>query len=207
MTSVEICNLALMACGMPSIVDFDETNNNARLCRNFYPVLRDRVLRDHHWSFATAFKSLVALDVSSGDPAYEKVCALPPDLIRIIEISDGRRYRRVGNTVLLAELPAILVYTRRIEDPQLFDATFIEALQNLLAAELVLTNSRDPQLTAYFRNEYEKRLALARSIDSQENRFAMQTPRRRSYWRSSGPTGADRPVKWTQGTEGRQDQK
>ncbi len=206
MDSVSICNLALMLVGIPAIISFRDENNNAKLCKTFFPVLRDRVLRDHPWSFATAFHQLQALDEPSFDPGYDVVCPLPGDVIRIIELGDNRPYRRIENKILVQELPATLVYTRRVEDPELFDETFVEALQYLLAAEIGMSNTRDTQLIAMFRQEYDKRLALARSIDSQENRHAMQNTPRRSRWIGSRGQGTEdyRPVKWTEGTEGKQ---
>ena len=206
MDSVSICNLALMLVGIPGITSFQEENNNAKLCKTFFPVLRDRVLRDHTWSFATAFHELQALDERSLDPEYGTVCGLPGDVIRIIEIEGNRPYRRIGTKILVKELPATLIYTRRVEDPGLYDETFVEALQYLLAAEIGMSNTRDTQLIAMFRQEYEKRLALARSIDSQENRFEHQNAARRSSWIRGRGHGTEnyRPVKWTEGTEGKQ---
>lgn len=207
MDSVSICNLALMMVGIPAITSFQEENNNAKLCKTFFPVLRDRVLRDHTWSFATTFCNLQALNEKSHDPAYEYVCSLPGDVIRVIELVENRPYRRVENKLLVRELPATLVYTRRVEDPGLFDETFVEALQYLLAAEIGMSNTRDAQLINMYRREYEKRLALARSIDSQENRYSFQNNPRRSGWirgRGEGD-GNYRPVKWTEGTAGRQE--
>ena len=206
MDSVAICNLALMLVGIPAITSFNDANNNAKLCKTFYPVLRDRVLRDHTWRFATSFHNLQALDETSADPDYEVVCALPGDLIRVIEIADNRPYRRIENKILVEELPATLVYTRRVEDPGMYDETFVEALQYLLAAEIGMSNTRDTQLIALFRQEYDKRLALARSIDSQENRFAVQNRPKRSRWIFGRGQGVEnyRPVKWTTGTEGKQ---
>ena len=206
MDSVSICNLALMLVGIPAITSFQDENNNAKLCKTFFPVLRDRVLRDHTWSFATAFHELQRLDERSLDPKYDVVCPLPGDVIRVIELVENRPYRRIENKILVQELPATLVYTRRIEDPGLFDETFVEALQYLLAAEIGMSNTRDTQLIAMFRQEYDKRLALARSIDSQENRHAMQNAPKRSRWIYGRGQGAEnyRPVKWTTGTEGKQ---
>ena len=206
MDSVSICNLALMMLGIPPITSFNDENNNAKLCRNFFPVLRDRVLRDHPWSFATAFHELQKLDERSGDPEFSDVCALPGDLIRVVELVGNSPYRRIENKILVRKLPATLVYTRRIEDPGSFDETFVEALQYLLAAEIGMSNTRDTRMIAMFRQEYDRRLALARSIDSQENRHSLQTRPQRSSWIRSRGQGAEscRPVKWTVGTEGKQ---
>lgn len=174
MDSVTICNMALMAAGIPSITSFDEENNNAKLCRSFYPVLRDRVLRDHTWSFATAYYKLPQLSEESSDPEYGIVCGLPVDVIRVVRLTDDSPYKRIGNKILVTHHPVTLEYIRRVEDPNLYDAAFVEALQNLLSSEIVLSSSRDIQQAQYFRNEYERKLAVARSIDSSENSDAHQ---------------------------------
>ena len=207
MDTVSICNLALMMVGITPITSFHDENNNAKLCRTFFPVLRDRVLRDHTWSFARAGYDLQSLDEKSIDPDFPCVCAMPGDVIRVIEITGNMPYLRVGSRILVKELPATLYYIRRVEDPALFDETFVEALQYLLAAEIGMSNTRDAQLINMYRQEYEKRLALARSIDSQENRHAMQNRNKRSSWIRSRADGSDRyrPVTWTQGTEGKQE--
>jgi hypothetical protein len=172
MDSVTICNMALMAAGIPPITSFEETNDNAKLCKSFYPVLRDRVLRDHSWSFATSYLALQQMAEKSPDPEYPFVAALPGDLIRVIATLGDIPFRRIGNKLLVKELPATCLVIRKVEDPNLFDPAFIEALQNLLSAEFVLSASRDIQQAQYFRQEYERKLAIARSIDSQENSAA-----------------------------------
>lgn len=174
MDSVTICNMALMAAGIPAITSFEDNNNNAKLCKNFYPVLRDRVLRDHLWSFALTYAKLQKADQEVPDPEYSAVCYLPGDVVRVVGLLDESPYKRLGNRILVSSFPATLVYVRRVEDPNLFDASFIEALQNLISAEVCLSSSRDIQMAQYFKNEYQGKLAIARSIDSQENVYDHQ---------------------------------
>lgn len=174
MDSITICNMALMAAGIPPITSFDELNDNARLCKTFYPALRDRVLRDHLWSFATTYCELQKLNENSPDPEFPIVCSLPGDLIRIAGLQDDAVYKHMGSKILVQSLPATLLYIRKVDNADAFDPAFAEALQNLLSAEIVLSASRDIQQAQYFRNEYERKLAIARSIDSQENSHALQ---------------------------------
>ena len=209
MDKVTICNLALGMLGMPQIVSLEEKNTSGNLCRTFYPVLRDRVLRDHAWSFATASNELQLLAEKSIDPDFPYVCALPGDVIRVLDLVGGAPYRKLGRRILVAALPATVVYTARIEDTSLYDETFCEALQYLLAAELAMSNTRDAQFASIYRQEYRDRLATARSIDSQENRAAMQNAPRRSNWlgarvRGDCERGFAGPVTWTEGNAGKQ---
>lgn len=206
MDSVSICNLALGMLGIPAIASMEEPNNNAKLCKRFFPVLRDRVLRDHSWSFATASCAVQVLAEKSYDPEYEHVCLLPGDCIRVLRLIGGGRYRRLGHRIYVNEPEAVVEYIRRVENPEEFDETFTEALQYLLAAEIGMASTRDAQLISFYRKEYEQRLAIARSIDSQENRFAMQNSAKRSRWiESRGASGlCTGKIRWVEGTEGKQ---
>ena len=208
MNSIQICNLSLMMIGMPTIISFDDENNNARMCKNFFPVVRDRVLRDHSWSFATTYSKLNTTAEPSPEPRFPFVCSEPIDLIRILEIDDGAEYLRVGNRILTKRSGARCKYVRRVEDPELFDELFTEVLQYALAAEIVMTNTRDAQLVNFYRSEYERRLAVARSIDTAENRHSLKPPPQRSHWIEArfagGVPGRCLPTEWTEGTEGKQ---
>ena len=176
MDSVTICNLALNMLGIPAIMNFDEQNNNSKLCKRFFPVLRDRVLRDHSWSFASNFVKLPMLAGKPDDPRYQYHYLLPGDCIRITRVFPDLPYRKISGKIYSNSSSVTLEYTARITDPEQFDPTFVEALQYLIAAEIGLSNTRDGNLIAFFRQEYEKRLAVARSIDSQENIYSYQQP-------------------------------
>ncbi len=181
MTEVQICNLALAILGIPTITSFDDTTQQAKQCKNLYPILRDRVLRDHTWSFAATGATLQQTPESSFDPAFQHVCALPVDLIRIIELENDMPYRRVGKKILVNELNLKILYIKKVEDSEQFDPLFCEALQYLLAAEFCMTNTRDAGMANSYRQEYQNRLAAARSIDSAENRAAYQCNRESSF--------------------------
>lgn len=208
MDSVTICNMALMAAGIPAVTSFEDNNNNAKLCKSFYPVLRDRVLRDHTWSFAAASCHLQQTAEESPDPQFPVVTVLPGDLIRIVELQSGNPYKNFGGRLLVQQKGELLIYVRRVEDPNLFDEAFVEALQNLLSAELCLSASRDIQMAQYFKNEYAQKLAIARSIDSQENVYAHQTGERFSSFAAARMGGSGRQaggkVIFVQGNAGKQ---
>lgn len=182
MTSIEICNSSLAILGMPPVVSLEDESNSARQCRTLFPILRDRVLRDHLWSFATAFAELQQLAEASPEERFSFVCALPADLIRVISIEGSGKYRKIaGKKILVQALPARIAYIRRVTDSGEFDGCFAEALQYLLAAELCMANTRDGNLAGFYRQEYEHRLAAARSIDSAENIDSFQHERHSSF--------------------------
>ena len=174
MNAVQLCNMALSSLGIPTIVSFDDDSNQARQCKIFFPVLRDRVLRDHIWSFALAGAELQELSETPYDPTFSTVCALPVDLIRLVDVYPEQEYRLNGRKLLTHSAIVHIVYVRRVENPELFDPLFCDALQSLMASEIALSNTRDASLAQYHRQEYERRLLLAQSVDSQENIHIIQ---------------------------------
>lgn len=211
MDTLIICNMALSMLGIPTIARLDDGSKQAQQCALLFPVIRDRVLRDHTWGFASAGYDLQQLAEESFDPSFPLACSVPPDFIRVIRLADYGEYRMNGRKILVKSFPARLLYVRRVEDSSLFDPTFAEAMQYLLASELAMSNTRDAQLSQYYRQMYGARLAIARSIDSQENIHVYQHPAKQSTFlaaRRYGPMGgvpSDAvPLKFTKGTEGKQ---
>lgn len=208
MKSITIANLALMALGIPPITDFDDPSKYGKQCKAFFPVLVDRVLRDHHWSFAFRHCDLAELNIDTPDRRWRYVCALPVDLIRVVRLESRRAYRMFGGNILVDALPARLFYTARITNSEEFDPLFCEALQYLLAAELALANTRDGNMAERFRREYEMRLMTARSVDSAENIHDMQRQPRQSSFHAArrGARGAfdhtGEPAIFTEGDAG-----
>ena len=81
-------------------------------------------------------------------------------------------------------------------------------MQYLIASEIGMANTRDAQLINLYRQKYERSLATARSIDSQENRFAYQNDCKQSSFiearGSHSGSGRVSGVKWVEGTAGKQ---
>lgn len=207
MNSIDICNLALGMLGMPRITSFDETNNNAKLCRDFFPILRDRILREHSWSFALSVTPLAAVDDVSPFPDFPAIYALPTDTLRVISLADNSDYVLFSNQLYTAAEKPSLLYVRKVEDPEEFDSSFSACLQYLLAAEIGAANTRDRSLVDYYLNQYNYLLTQAKATDSQENVYANQMPIRRNTFLASrsGKFSSSRfvPVKKTKGTAGR----
>jgi hypothetical protein len=180
MTSLEIANGALALIGMPAITSFDPTNNTGKLCKDLFPVCRDRVLRDHSWSFAVKFAKISKLAEPAPDKRFSSVFMVPGDCIRILKC--GTAFRKAGRKILASGDLLDIEYIARIEDTSLFDVSFIQALQYLMAAEIGMVNTRDPQLITMYKNEYREALAVARSLDSMENSYVYQTQRKTSNW-------------------------
>jgi hypothetical protein len=149
---IDICNLALGKLGARRITSFDNSSEEAQLCRIEYPHQRDCLLRDHNWNFALARATLPADPVA---PAfgYERSYELPADCSRLVEV--GERRLRIGDdpydfdprgdfivegrSILTnREAPLQVRYVRRLTPTELYDDSFVDAIVWHLAAALCM---------------------------------------------------------------------
>lgn len=212
MNKVEICNLALSHIKASSITDFDETSTEARQCRIHYDHCRKMVLEDYSWGFAKANFTL-NLIASSGVLEWTYEYHYPSDCVkpRYLTVS---RYAADGNEpipfedcinsddekVIRTNLgEAVLVYTKDVENSEIFTNRFSDALSWKLAEYLALPiggqSGKRYQDTAM--KEYAKSMLIASSNDGNSRQppqkplpraiAARQTRRERNFpdWRSN----------------------
>lgn len=157
---IEICNRALSNIGNNrSINSLEEASKEAGQCSLYYESIRDAVLADFDWNFAT--KNIALADTNNPPQDWAFAYTYPTDCLKIIEIPvPGVRYPTAAMRVQYAvgsdsagtgrliytDLPqAWLRYVARITDVNMFDSIFQEALSWRLAAaiNMVLTGNAD----------------------------------------------------------------
>jgi hypothetical protein len=185
-TLTTIANLALSKIGARKIMDIEEESNEARACKMFYVEVRDDVLRSHPWNFAVTRATLSEI-VSEPAFGWLNGFALPTDNLRVLEVNGWQLSRREGNwevegrLVMCNEDQADIRYIRRIEDANLFDSLFIEALSTKLASAISMPITGNPGMNQDLLKQYEALTASkARRIDAYEAR-----PIRRPAWQNS----------------------
>lgn len=137
----QISNLALDLLDEAPLTSFDtDTGHVARwFRRNFWPAAWS-LMRKHPWNFALARASLAA-DAASPTFGAQYAYPVPPDCLRVLPLTaDGREdartvwYKVEGQQILADEPPPRPVrYIRRIDNPGLFDAQFVDVLAATLA--------------------------------------------------------------------------
>ena len=172
-TEIDICNLALRKVGAQTIMALDEASENARLCRQFYPRVRDTVLRLYPWNCATRRAKLTAL---SEAPAFgwAKQYPLPVDCLFVqrMEYQDIP-FKIEGRMLLTDWAEANIIYTARLEDVSQYDNLLVQAIYTMLAAEISTSLRQDAKMYQGLMDELMMRvLPLARSINSQEQSMA-----------------------------------
>lgn len=136
-SEVSICNLALQKLGATRISSLTDDSRNARACNAAYEHIRDLELSDHDWNFARARASLAA-DTDAPDFGYDYSYTLPADYLQIRPDNSSDLDWQIEGQALLTNwgAPLEIVYTRRVEDPNYFHPTFIEALACRLAIHM-----------------------------------------------------------------------
>lgn len=145
---VQICNMALAKVGSESfITSLNDDTKAARHLSIFYEPIRDSLIRSHLWRFARKqyqLASLVTEPLFNGGYYFQ----MPTDCIRVVVPDDEYFYSygrwSVEGDKILADTNVLnIVGLQRVEDPNLFDPIFSEALATRIAHELCipLTNS------------------------------------------------------------------
>lgn len=167
---VDICNKALDKLGHGPITSLEDGTKAANLCNRNWAIIRDQVLRDHPWNFAV---KRAVLAPTSDTPAwgFTHQFALPADNLRVLEIRDmSTADYQIESGYILANDDALYVrYTRRVTDPNQFDALFVDTVAVRLAFELCEAITQSNTKKADLWNEYDDSLTRAKKADGQEN--------------------------------------
>ena len=171
-SAVSICNKALRYLGGTAISSLEEDSQGAKLCRQFYPEVRDELLEAHNWSFATAYVRLAAL--SEVPPfTFARVYQLPADCLRVRHLQNGKAFEQVAGRKLYTDsYPAEAVVTSHITDPSDYPAQFVELLSRKLAAELAVPLMNSTKLESNMMQKYLA--AFERATDADVGTHAEQ---------------------------------
>ena len=170
-----VCNMALGYLNHPPLSSLDEEGRpEAELLRRIFPDVRDRVLGEHPWSFATRREPLAELSQDSPYPDCSKAYGLPHSCLRVLDVGDGSRYIREGGRIYTSHPRPSIEYVKRVEEMDDWPPKVISALCCLLAAEMALPLSGDANLFNAMYNRFRMEIDSAKSEDYIENFHASQ---------------------------------
>jgi hypothetical protein len=155
--------------GAELIESLEAPGKTAGYCKLYFDSTRDVLLREHAFGFATTranLPRLAATPVSGFAYAFQK----PADCLRLLSVDPVAAGFRVEGDRVLSDSPWLsAVYTRRVDNPAMFDALFVEALAAALAVRLAdpITNSsgKKQQALAWF-TEAMSRARLSDAVES-----------------------------------------
>ena len=194
---VDICNFALSNVGAFAGLQTVEigSSKEAVACRAQYPLALKAALRDPDcdWGFA---RKTIQLALADLEPVgYTYAYKYPSDCIRALRIHNPaiegdcvlteydyirRKLKRIpfelgsdpsGNNklILTNREQAVLVYTGFIDNPNMFDPLFAEALGYKLSAAFVPIFKANTNMQAFYLNQYEKSKARAAAAAANES--------------------------------------
>jgi len=185
-SEVSICNLALGWLGQTPITDLNDNNDKAELCKINYPLLRNAVLEEQAWTFATVRFLSESQTRDDFDGTFKH--ALPNNTLRVIRVfkkgavGSGTRYRnpvnsgdqvewvRMGSDIYARASAVTVLALVQVEDVTKFSAMFCQALAARIAADLAIPLTHDATLQATMWQLYERKLAEAAYKDGSQGR-------------------------------------
>lgn len=183
-STVDACSLALSHIGGYTIQSLDDPTKEARECKRLAIPARDATLEAGDWGFAR--KSVALALLSYTRPGWSYAYAWPSDCLMPRRIYDPSREGadvdpatldslgddpipfEVGvndalnaRIILTNQVSAIVVYTARVTDANLFSPTFIDAWSWRLAADLAIPIRSDSALQQKMLAQFERRIGQA----------------------------------------------
>lgn len=148
MQELELCNRALALIKQPALDTLTDGSEAAKRWKLLYPGTRDQILREGWWNFATRIEVLVVS--AETVPGWTYVYKEPSKLITIRKVfwdinsqdPDELDFRSLSNAagdgqLIVTQTPgAYIEYTRQITDTEVFDPSFVHALEISMAANM-----------------------------------------------------------------------
>ena len=178
-TKAKIFNMTLKNLRVSvSIQNSNQTDKNTLILNEFYDVAREQVLKDFDWNFANSYRELSLTGNIPQNPKflyeydYPNDCVFAREIIPYVssdlvefEIASNVTGQKVINT---NQTPAILRYTKSVDNETFFSTEFVMALSWYLSflAAPAITGNRAIQNDCM--NVYTHILAKSKAMNASE---------------------------------------
>ena len=185
-SETSIANQALLWLGGTVITSLDEDSREAIWMKNNYPFIRDAVLEERMWTFATARAKSTVADMDAWDEMY--VHPIPIGWQSVYRVyrtlsksamgvsgsygptnnitSEG--WKVEGGNVLSYDATVYMWGMQRLTDTGAFSSLFVQALAARIAADACVPFTENRNLQADLWNLYSLKLAEAATRDGQQ---------------------------------------
>lgn len=177
---IDICNLALSYLGQEQITSIiDPQSKTAQLCALQYPMMRDAVLSEVEWTFAS--RRQMSGTPLAGAPVwgYAYAHALNNDVLRVTFCSDNTDEQMynpnfkwvVEDRNILSDSSVIYYrYVQAMDDTSKFSPCFVQALAARMAAEMCIKITENVKLHANLVSLYQQKMQYATTIDNMQGK-------------------------------------
>jgi hypothetical protein len=174
MTEIEIANAALSYLGQDAILSFGDECKAARLCKQWYPVSRDTLLREYVWNFAKVSAEAAEIADPNGIPGalrahFPHIFAYPVDCLRLLDV-DARHWKLYGKFICTFSTQVFVTYIKEQPTTDFMDDLFCDACAYKMAINMVQHITGDQGLLKYLEQKFSLCLQEARHVDSMEDR-------------------------------------
>lgn len=195
-SETQAANGALAHVGQPPIASLEQGTAASRVCLQRFADVRDALLRERDWNFAEAWVVPASSPIPGGG-RFKKRYPLPEDClfvrkvdqlgqdgwaIEASSINPGDDASQVMTLVCGIDGPRIC-YSRRVENPALWDALFLEVFQLRLAAAIAPLLAKSAALAERLAARADAKLVSASRRDARE-KAATSIPRDTSWLRA-----------------------
>jgi hypothetical protein len=171
-SEVSICNQALSWLGADPITSLDDQSTRAELCKLNYPLLRDAVLEERMWTFATVRDISEVQDKDAWGVMYQH--PTPKNWLSVFRVyrdvnqrqnttSEGWRLEE-GN-ILAQDSKIFLWGVQSVANTHLFTNMFVQCLAARIAADLCVPLTENIQQQEILWSLYGSKLREAASRD------------------------------------------
>ncbi len=192
-SEVEAANGGLSEIGEPPIASLDEPRAAARVCKSRFHDVRDTLLREVDWNFATAWV-VPGMHTTPAIGPLKNRYILPPDCVKVrfVKGLDADEWALEASSVAPTTQPILggvlvtnavapkVCYTRIIEQPVLWDALFLQVFQKRLGAAIAPRIGRSQAIAGRLNGEAVALLKVAKRKDAQE-KARTELPRETSW--------------------------
>ena len=176
LTETDICNRAIDLAGGQRQGIIDDSSEEGRLCQLHFPFIRDKLLYDHDWNFASTFEELAKQDQTPISDKWDYAYDLHSNIIRFRGFADSNPTYEIGYFENKKQLytnensPIEVRYTSNAVITT-WSQGFLEAMMYTLAAELSRTLMETTQATQELITMAEIRKNEAMEGDAFENSY------------------------------------
>lgn len=186
---VQVCNQALAHLGTTKqIASLVEQSKEARACNLMYEKVRDSLLRRHWWSFNNAWTTVGAL--TNTHPWWQYAYQYPSDCLGVRYVANAAHnplmwkkadriphqvgYDSGARVILTNEENAVIVYSARVVDPNVWDVGFADALGWSLAVAMAMPLSGRAQVQNAVIQGWNVTLSSALAADGNEDHTSLE---------------------------------
>jgi hypothetical protein len=171
-SEVSICNQALSWLGHTPINSLQDNSTAAQLCRDNYEFLRDAVLEEHMWTFATVRAASETAIMVPNTSLYQH--GKPVEWLQVYRVYQDEQFKRpvewrMEETGIVTEHSTIYMWgIKRITDTGKFSIMFSQAVAARMAADLAIALTENRQLQADMWALYKAKVEEASTRDGQQ---------------------------------------